>query len=83
MTGPQHFREAESLIRAANKIMDGFPGEAYAQTIAAAQVHATLALAAATALIDEKPRSGSFDAWREWQDACGPATSEYSKAGTS
>ena len=50
MTGPGHYREAERLIKRANSIMDGFPGEEYAQTIAEAQAHATLALAAATAL---------------------------------
>ena len=47
MTGPEHYRRAERLIVQANRIMDGFPGDAYAQTIAEAQVHATLALAAA------------------------------------
>lgn len=47
MTGPEHYRDAETLIRKANSITDGFPGEEYAQTLAEAQVHATLALAAA------------------------------------
>ena len=47
MTGPAHYREAERLIRQANSIKDGFPGDEYAQTIAEAQVHATLATAAA------------------------------------
>ena len=50
MTGPEHYREAERLMKRADRIMDGFPSEEYAQTIAVAQVHATLALAAATAL---------------------------------
>jgi hypothetical protein len=45
-TGPFHFSEAERLIDRAERIMDGFPGDEYAQTIATAQVHATLALAA-------------------------------------
>lgn len=47
MTGKDHYREAERLIKEASRIMDGFPGEQYAQTIATAQVHATLAVAAA------------------------------------
>jgi hypothetical protein len=49
-TGPEHYREAERLIKQANSIMDGFPSDQYAQTIAEAQVHATLANAAATAM---------------------------------
>jgi len=49
MSGPEHFREAERLIKQANSIPDGFPSDQYAQTIAEAQVHATLAHAAATA----------------------------------
>lgn len=48
MNGPDHYRQAEALIAQANKIMDGFPGDAFAQLIAEAQVHATLALAAPT-----------------------------------
>ena len=64
MTGPEHYREAEQLIKQANKIMDGFPGEQYAQTVATAQVHATLALAAATAMGLPDLPSGDWDDWR-------------------
>jgi len=46
MTGPEHFRAAELLLAEAGEQ----PGEASARSIATAQVHATLALAAATAL---------------------------------
>jgi hypothetical protein len=46
MTGPEHFRAAETLLAEA----ESQPGEASARNIAAAQVHAVLALAAATAL---------------------------------
>jgi hypothetical protein len=46
MTGPEHYREAERLLNAAEK--HGVGGAA--GTLAAAQVHATLALAAVTAL---------------------------------
>jgi len=46
MTGPEHFRAAETLLAEA----ESQPGEASARNMAAAQVHAVLALAAATAL---------------------------------
>lgn len=46
MNGPQHFRVAELLLAEAGEQ----PGEASARSIATAQVHATLALAVATAL---------------------------------
>ena len=46
MTGPGHYRAAEQLLAEAVEQ----PGEASARSIATAQVHATLALAAATAL---------------------------------
>jgi hypothetical protein len=46
MTGPEHYLEAERHLKSAadNFLRDGNPGSA----LAAAQVHATLALAAAT-----------------------------------
>lgn len=60
MTGPQHYREAERLLAQAVDRQDGTPSyEAgtenhwHEATIAAAQVHATLALAAATAFPSE------------------------------
>jgi hypothetical protein len=46
MTGPEHFRAAELLLAEAG----AQPAQASARSIATAQVHATLALAAATAL---------------------------------
>jgi hypothetical protein len=46
MNGPEHFRAAETLLAEA----ESQPGEASARSIAGAQVHAVLALAAATAL---------------------------------
>lgn len=50
-TGAEHFREAERLALAA-KVADLPYGHlGYTHTIALAQVHATLALAAATALM--------------------------------
>jgi hypothetical protein len=73
MTGPEHYREAERLLARRPAHADGRPDRnpPWDIDVAQAQVHATLALAAATALIDEKPRSGSFDAWHKWQQVAG------------
>lgn len=61
MTGPEHYREAERLLKSAadNFLRTGNAGSA----LEAAQVHATLALVAATAL----PSGGAGTASRqEW-----------------
>ncbi|MFE9003172.1 hypothetical protein ACFYOY_13670 [Streptomyces sp. NPDC007875] len=47
MTGPEHYREAERLLAEADNIAEH--GGDMGEMIAAAQVHATLAHAAATA----------------------------------
>jgi hypothetical protein len=73
MTGPEHFRRAEQLAAEAAKHLGQGEGQDTAAVWAAvAQVHATLALAAATALIPEgrqqamtaafQPRSSAGDA---------------------
>jgi hypothetical protein len=50
MTGPEHFRQAEDLAAKAGEYLGQGDGQASAAVWAAvAQVHATLALAAATA----------------------------------
>lgn len=50
MTGPEHFRRAEKLAAEAHKHLGHGEGQTTAALFAAvAQVHATLALAAATA----------------------------------
>ncbi|MGW7247752.1 hypothetical protein [Streptomyces decoyicus] len=74
MTGPEHYREAERLLKD-SKTRHGalVIEEGTAEVVAAAQAHATLALAAATALVDETPRSDSFDTYRAWQDVAGSA----------
>ncbi len=71
MTGPEHYREAEQLAGEAAAVMDADWGiyagmsvqeriERHTAGLLAAQVHATLALAAATAdPFSEEPR------WRE------------------
>ena len=64
-TGPEHYREAEKLLTAANRRIIGndaewlHPPVRRAELRAEAQVHATLALAAATASRDP------ITAWRE------------------
>ncbi|MEU4332365.1 hypothetical protein [Nonomuraea dietziae] len=75
MTGPEHYREAEQLLHRAgcdtaeNASIEE-PSETNAMLLAAAQVQATLALAAATALLPFcDPDSGredfDLDAWRK------------------
>ncbi len=51
MTGPEHYAEAERLLTLADRHTRGATyGPEWALTLTAAQVHATLALAAATAV---------------------------------
>jgi hypothetical protein len=50
MTGPEHYREAERLLALGETISEH--GGDLGQLLPAAQVHATLALAAATAMND-------------------------------
>jgi len=51
MTGPEHYAEAERLLALADRHSQGAAyGREWAVTLTAAQVHATLALAAATAV---------------------------------
>ncbi|MGP3684103.1 hypothetical protein ACTVZO_05215 [Streptomyces sp. IBSNAI002] len=73
MTGPEHYRQAEQLLaESMTELRPNDEGHCEAdRTIAAAQVHATLALAAATALIDETPRGDCFAHYREWQSVAG------------
>lgn len=66
--GPDHYREAERLL----VLADGLPPEAAGDFLAAAQVHATLALAAAVA--------GGGQAWSaprgEWFRLLGEPSSD-------
>ena len=67
MTGPEHYLEAERLLGAQSKSnRAGYPDDPRAS--AKAQVHATLALAAATAL------GGSGLQSAAWRDAAGTTT---------
>jgi len=65
MTGPEHFRRAELMLAEGAR---GSIRESY--LLAAAQAHATLALAAATAL--SRPAEGLPSAdWKAWLSAAG------------
>jgi hypothetical protein len=77
VTGPEHFAEAERLL-AAQKRPPTVPGYgpviAYApdpQAFAEAQVHATLALAAATALYDGDLGEGADTEYQAWKRIAG------------
>jgi hypothetical protein len=71
MTGPEHYREAELSLETAAKCIDGTVTLMTAeQAYAEAQVHATLALAAATALNLPHPEGGyTVPDWEAWIDA--------------
>ncbi|GAB2964120.1 hypothetical protein [Saccharothrix stipae] len=66
MNGAEHYREAERLINGAKDA----PG-AYVHTIALAQVHATLALAAAQAAGPLMEMCGDSNRITEWGEAIG------------
>ena len=65
MTGPEHYLEAERLLADRHNLRSDHMGVVAEEVAAHAQVHATLALAAATALAAE-----SLDL-RAWRDAAG------------
>jgi hypothetical protein len=63
VTGPEHYREAERIVR---RVADASTSTVAVRWAAEAQVHATLALAAATALndADEGMALDDHHAWR-------------------
>jgi hypothetical protein len=72
MTGPEHYREAERLLGEAVETHDGQPADT---CLARAQVHATLALAAANALTGPVA-AGLYDEQPDlvaWTEAAGVA----------
>lgn len=74
MTGPEHYREAERLQEAIDDFDATDPAQQplITQILAEAQVHATLALAAATALCQADNRGHlSPDVWQAWSAAAG------------
>lgn len=77
MTGPEHYREAERLVAMAHHWTYGDGGDPSVGAALAteAQVHATLALAAATAMaapVDQEPDTGMPPAdVKAWCEAAG------------
>lgn len=84
MTGPEHYRAAERLLsQASHEGMTGTPlspqglpvrPEVHAALIARAQVHATLALTAATAMqapVDGSEPGMGAPEYQAWYDAAG------------
>jgi hypothetical protein len=69
MTGPEHYRAAENALGLAHNDLKGLEGEA--AMLAVAQVHATLALAAATALYDGDLGSGADREYQQWRRIAG------------
>jgi hypothetical protein len=69
MTGPEHYREAERLVEEANRVGHEDPARG-SGILAAAQVHATLADAAATALNDADAGT-PMPEWHNWRVAAG------------
>ena len=72
-SGPEHYRDAEDHLRFAADNRLGSPDQSW--NLAAAQVHATLALAAATALNDNDPGTPT-PTWHEWLGATRRGQSE-------
>ncbi|MEU7863869.1 hypothetical protein [Nonomuraea sp. NPDC049141] len=70
MTGPEHYAEAERLIDRATHEGGHCDPRHGNGIIAAAQVHATLALAAATALNDAEIGNRPCE-WQAWTDTAG------------
>ena len=63
MNGPQHYREAERRVTASDWQRQQGDMECAMHELAAAQVHATLALTAAT--VDCHGASYNYEAWTE------------------
>jgi hypothetical protein len=81
-TGPDHYREAERLLAVASQstetTFEGHNPEAD-RTIAEAQVHATLALTAATAMqapVDDCAAGMTVEDWDAWHKAAGTTTAK-------
>ncbi|MGW5465190.1 hypothetical protein [Streptomyces sp. NPDC003996] len=72
-TGPDHYQEAERLLRlaSAHEVQAGSDSPDLAHLYAEAQVHATLALAAATALNGHSHDEGGMplEDYNEWVNA--------------
>ncbi|WP_068922144.1 hypothetical protein [Planobispora rosea] len=75
MTGPEHYREAERLAGIAKS--DHYPAQVKEQAARVAQVHATMALVAATALLGPAVAADIIGPdLREWDKVAGVPASE-------
>ncbi len=68
MTGPEHYQEAEQLLAAANRRAEEAESGFYEQTMAEAQVHATLAGVAAAM---HPQLGGAYQLDEAWRKALG------------
>ncbi len=81
MTGPEHYLEGERALSILNEERDeaawleAIRSGELALAIQAAQVHATLALAAATALYDADFAGGDDAEYQAWRKIAGTVTS--------
>jgi hypothetical protein len=71
MTGAEHYREAERLLTEAPRPADGYGPDLDTGKVALAQVHATLALAAATAMNGYRAGDMHPADFKAWDRACG------------
>lgn len=83
MTGPEHYLEAERLLTGAVGAVRDVPRDDFAVTVQLAQVHATLALAAATAMAacptERDQQIGMSDPdFAAWDKVCGVPYGEAS-----
>lgn len=69
MTGPEHYGQAENLLGLADRSPMGSDEERF--YLGGAQVHATLALAAATALTGDRASYTDEPEIKAWHDAAG------------
>jgi hypothetical protein len=69
MTGPEHYQQAEQFLARADDAEGGGDWERY--YLAAAQVHATLAQAAATAVAGYSDDGMTADEWDAWNAVAG------------
>lgn len=79
MNGPEHYAAAESYLELACNTDEGEHLEGF--RLAAAQIHATLALAAATALWPAGSHNVSMSSMNEmtaWQEVCSVSPDEVS-----
>ena len=80
MTGPEHYRQAERLLAAVNQRIGNDDRNEYVQTpsrrselTAQAQVHATLAHAAATVDLFALYGQAGEESQKAWRDVVAPA----------